>query len=108
MHALWVSTLTFQLLAEVNELAKADDSKIMMVNPYVAYRCTNRFGSGVVFHKIPRDKRIQTLLHIALELAKPRGHVLGYQIPNPCSPTKIVQSDTVMEIKLIWHVEILI
>ena len=48
VHKLWVSTLNFRLLAEVNGPAQADDSKIIMDNPYVAFGCTNRFGSGVL------------------------------------------------------------
>ena len=52
-----VSTLSlqFQFLAEVNGPAKADDSKITMMNPYVAFDGTNRTGSVVVFYKIPCD-----------------------------------------------------
>ena len=68
---LLVSTLSFQLLAEINGLAKADDSKIMMVNSYVAFACTNIYGSGVVFHKIMCDKQTQKLWLIALKPSKP-------------------------------------
>ena len=45
---LLVSTLSFQLLAEINGLAKADDSKIMMVNSYVAFACTNIYMEVVL------------------------------------------------------------
>ena len=57
VHRLWVSTFNFQRLAEVNGPAKADDSKIIMVYPYVAFGCTNSFGCGdlvsfTIFHVI--------------------------------------------------------
>ena len=42
VHKLWVSSINFQLLTETNGPTKADDSKIIMVNPYVASGCTNR------------------------------------------------------------------
>ena len=69
VHKLWVSTLNFQLLTEMNGPTKADDRKIIMVNPYVAFGCTNIFESGVGFHKIPCDKEIQKLWLIAPKLA---------------------------------------
>ena len=61
----WVSSLSFQLLAEVNGPAEADDSKITMVNSCVAFGCTNRYGSDVNFHKIPCDKERQKLWLVA-------------------------------------------
>ena len=70
MHTLWVSTLSFQVLAEVNGPAKADNSKIVIGNSYVALDCKARSGSGVVFHKIPCDEETQKLWLIALKLAK--------------------------------------
>ena len=42
VYKLWVSSLNFRLLTETIGLTKADDSKIIMVNPYVASGCTNR------------------------------------------------------------------
>ena len=57
---LWGSTLNFQLL---NGPAKADYSKIIMVNPYGAFGCTNRFGSGVVFHKIQCYKETEIVAY---------------------------------------------
>ena len=69
VHTHWVSTLDFQILAEVNGASKADDSKIIMVNPYFAFGCNNRSGSGVVFHKIPCDKGTQKVWLIALKPA---------------------------------------
>ena len=56
VHKFWLFTLNIQLLAEVNG---PNDSKTIMVNPYVAFGCTNRFGSCIVFHKIPCDNEIQ-------------------------------------------------
>ena len=71
LYTLWVSTLSFQLLAEVNGPAKADDdSKIIMVNSCVAYGCTTRSRSGVCFHNIPCDKERHELWLIALKPAK--------------------------------------
>ena len=61
VNELWVSTLSFQLLAEVNEPAK-----IIMVNSCVAFGCTNRSGSGVGFHMIPCNKERQKVWLIAL------------------------------------------
>ena len=66
VHNLWVSTQSFQLLVEVNGPPKADDSKVIMVNSSVAFGCTNRYRSGVVFHKIPCDKERQKLWLISL------------------------------------------
>ena len=37
VHTLWVSTLSFQPMAEVNGLAKTDDSKIILVISNVAF-----------------------------------------------------------------------
>ena len=71
VHTPCVSTFNFQLLAEVNGPANAVDSTIIMANPRVAFGSTNRFGSGVVFHKIPRVKETQKLWLIAHTLAKP-------------------------------------
>ena len=68
--------LSFQLLAEVNGPAKADDSKTIMGNSCDAFHCTNRFGSGVVFDKIPCYKERQKVWLITLKLAKP--HNLKY------------------------------
>ena len=67
VHNLWVSTQSFQLLVEVNGPPKADNSKIIMVNSFVAFG--NRPRSGVVFHKTPCDIERQKLWLIALELA---------------------------------------
>ena len=71
LYTLWVSTLSFQVLAEVNGPAKADNSKTVIGNSYVALDCYDRSGSGVVFHKIPCDEETQKLWLIALKLAKP-------------------------------------
>ena len=35
-----VSTLSFQLMAEVNGPVKADDGKFIMMNSYLAFGCT--------------------------------------------------------------------
>ena len=41
VYTLWVSSSSFQLLAEVNEPAEAgDNNKIIMVNSCVAFGCT--------------------------------------------------------------------
>ena len=61
VYKLCVSSPSCQLLAEVNGLAEADDSKMIMVNSYVAFGCTNISGSGVSFHKSPCDKERQKL-----------------------------------------------
>ena len=61
VHNLWVSTQSFQLLVEVNGPPKADNSKIIMLNLCVAFGCTNRSRSGIVFHKILCDKERQKL-----------------------------------------------
>ena len=61
----WVSSRSFQFLAEVNGPAEADDSKIIMVNSCVAFGCTN-ISCGISFHKIPYNKERQMWL-IALK-----------------------------------------
>ena len=61
VHNLWVSTQSFQLLVEVNGPPKADNSKIIMLNSCVAFGCSNRSRSGIVFLKIPCDKERQKL-----------------------------------------------
>ena len=56
LYELWVSTLSFQLLTEVNGPAETDNIKIIMVNPCVVFGCIDRSGSGVCFHKVPCNK----------------------------------------------------
>ena len=63
---LWVSSLSFQLVAEVNGPAKTDDSKSINVNSCVAFGCINGSGSGVNFHNIPCDKARRKLRFIAV------------------------------------------
>ena len=104
-YRLLVSSLSFQLLAEVNEPAEAHDSKIIMVNSCVAFGCTNRSGSGVQFHKIPCDRERQKLWLIALRLAKPPNlqdahvcsdHFLATGYTTACTRHSIVQDDQVV------------
>ena len=55
----------------VNRPAKANDSRIMMVNSCVAFSCTNKnSGKGVYSHNIPCDKERQKLWPIALKHAE--------------------------------------
>ena len=63
VHTLCVSTLSFPLLVEVNGPEKADVSKIIMGNSCVVFGCTNRSGSGVVFHKFPCDKETESVAY---------------------------------------------
>ena len=62
-RTLWVSSFSFQLLAEINAPAEADDSKIIiMVNSFVAFGCTNIHMDVALaciklrFHVIKRDR----------------------------------------------------
>ena len=104
-----VSTLSFKLLAEVNGLTKADDSKNIVVNSCVAYfGCTNISGSSFIFHKIPSDKtteivaypcrkETQKLWHIATKLAKPPNlkHArvcCNHSLEEDCYPNYKMQS----------------
>ena len=78
VYTLWVFALSFKLLCEVNGPEKADDSKIITVELCVAFGCTNRSVSVVLFHENPCDKERQQLWLIALTFAKPlnRKHAL--------------------------------
>ena len=78
VHTLCVSTHSFPLLVEVNGPEKADVSNIIIGNSCVVFGCTNRSGSGVVFHKIPCDKERHKVWLIALKLAYPPN--LKYRI----------------------------
>ena len=71
VYKLWVSSLSFQLLAEVYGPAEADDNKIIMVKSCIAYNCTNISESGLNSHKIPCNEERQKLWFIALWLLKP-------------------------------------
>ena len=61
VHNLWVYLKVSSFWFLVNRPPKADNSKIIRLNSCVAFGCTDRSRSGVVFHKIPCDEERQKL-----------------------------------------------
>ena len=72
VYKLWVSSLSFKLLAEVNGPAEDDDSRIMRMNSCVAFGCTNGSRSGVYFHKVLCNKERQRLRQSVGRAVPPR------------------------------------